>query len=353
MNKKGQGAAIWIAVIVLVGIGLIYANSQGIFEKKTTPGPGPVPDEGSCADPSNTMTIGPVKYVLTPSNTTAESSRVFVDGVDQGTKTDGSTMTIGHKKQIDILYGYGSNSAYTNRVTFNAPCEPFSTGEIDGAANELLIMDGALTVSAFNSDTGNKNAGDGADNETIGSGETGSFDLSFSSADKSGVSGSTETICNGMYLTTAQNKATCTTVNKGKVHAFFEVNGSMYDQTKTLLAGSAPSSRGNKPSWLALAAVDDEVVEFIIDGCPQGSKSACDSKLGKLQVSAKTGENPVGGGVQGAAGISLGDVKGILVYENFYLNTRTGKIEYGIQKDDGTETSTGIDNNQVFYLSVT
>lgn len=325
VENKGFLTVITLAVLFLVGIysGIIPMSSLPAGKEAAKELDTPT----YCADPSNTMTIGPVRYKWSPTNTSAEASRLYVNEIDQGSKADGTTYTVAWKDKITLIYGLTSNAAYAQKAEIVAPCGPFASADTDGDANELIVADPSLVISCFNSDTGNKNDGAGIDNETISTGEAGRFDCSFTSADKMGISPG------------------------GKAHLLVEVNKTMYDVAQTVWGGKTFKDQ-QYPSHIALSNADSGVSHFEIEGCPKAGARSCDVKLGTLYVQTRVGENPTGAATSNETAVGAGDIKVTFVYENWYQNTVTGQPGFGWQKDDGAALGTNIPYTQTFYLSV-
>ncbi len=353
-HKKGNAALTILVFVVIAAVALLFVEKLGYLDKL-----GATPDEGGegeedtggvsdvltdcskCSDPTNTLTIGAIKYKWNPTNTSGESARMFLNGKDEGSKSDGTTKGLTCGDDVELIYGLTSSSAYASRVKFKMPCGSVSSASLVNDANELILADGLATISIFNSDTGNKNDGansyDGTgDNETIGTAQEGIFrNFNVITGDKYGLSAAMD-----------QGKP------KGKIHFYFEFNGSMYDYTTATLDGKN-GARGIKPSWLALANSDDEIMEWTVDSCPTGITRSCDLNLGNFRIKAKTGENPTGGGTAGAGAVGSGDIKVSMIYEGWYLDTLSGLSAFGIQKDDGTAVTSTVPMSQTFYLSVT
>lgn len=278
------------------------------------------------ADPSNTMTIGPLKKAWNPTDDLAGcNSRVFkvsqkVDGTydsfgaanDEGNKDDGAAVTVGGLDKIGIIYAYDNLTFYSRYVDFTAPCRPFSTGSFDAGMNELIAnASSGITTTIKNSDTSLDNPGDGTNNETIGSGEYGYFDFTqLQTAEHEGISATD----GGYYLIVV------------------EQNGSMYDETKTKLGSLSVVST---PAFYIVANVDSVTTTFKQTGCPLpgDGTTMCQQNLGRLTVKAETGVNPTGGSGTEAGDVGLGDIKLTYLDAEWYLDTTTGAPKYGYQKD--------------------
>ena len=177
MNKSGKNNGwIWFAVIVL---GFWLVNSGNLDLSGLGFGGGTdTPAAAYCADPSVTMTVGPVTKAFTTTAVATDANLYFKNGVYQDTLAAGDTKTVAAGDKVQMYYLVGDATYFANKGTsITVPCGPFSTGDFDG--NAVNVQDNAvLTFYQFNGDTGNDNNG-GVDNETIGTSETGKWTLKF------------------------------------------------------------------------------------------------------------------------------------------------------------------------------
>ena len=96
-------------VIVLIIVGILFANSQGIINIPGLQSAADVDktDDGVtgvlCLHDGAVMTVGPtmVRYAPT-TDVSSEYHRVFIDGLDRGLKVDGTTMDV----KREILYNF-------------------------------------------------------------------------------------------------------------------------------------------------------------------------------------------------------------------------------------------------------
>ena len=291
------------------------------------------------SDPSNTMTLGPIKQKWAPTTSmTSINSRIFevsqkADGTydtfkasnDLGSKADSTTLTVGGKDKIGIIYGYdgaGAVNYYGRWVEVTAPCKPFQTGSYDSGSNELIQnASSGITFTIKNSDTGLVQDFAGTQNETIGTAEYGYFDFTqVQTVEKEGISAGTDRAG-----------------NVGNVIVTVEVNGTMYDEEVTTF-GSLVSAVA--PSFYTVANTDSKVRAFTTKGCPdprQESVKFCQENWGRLAVKAASGVNPYGDNTGTAATeIGLGNVKVCLFDQDYALNTKTGEPIFAYENDAGT-----------------
>jgi len=273
----------------------------------------------------------------------AENARVDINGVDQGSKADSSTLTVQNGAGVSMVYGIASTTYAADYVTFTMPCSPVSSAEFSQpgspvadanylGAHELWTLDGSPTIDIFNGDTGNRNAGDGADNETIGSADTGRWDIKFSSAAKQAQS----PIRHGLG-------------KDSKVHVYIEVNATVWDiTTQSWSGGDNPVTYEGTgaPTFVAPLTVDSQFLHYTFKGCPNnpqgisGTEQACNENLGRLQLTAKASQNPnAGATTDAAASIGTGMVKLHFAYDEFYEHTIDNRILFDVAKDDGTRAA--------------
>lgn len=274
------------------------------------------------ADPSNTMTVGPLKRMWNPTEAMAgTNSRVFkvskqLDGSyaafgsvnDEGNKDDSATMTVAGLDKIGIIYAYDNNTFYSRYIDFAAPCKPFSSGSYDSGKNQLIKnASSGITTTVKNSDTSLNNPGDGTNNESIGSGEYGYFDFD--------------------QIQTAEHEGISAT-DGGYYYLVIEQNGTLYDETKTKLGSLSIVST---PSFYTLSETDSVTTTFKVNGCPipGDGTTMCQQNLGRLTVKAETGLNPPGN----LTSVGDGWIRYTFIDAEWYLNTQTGAPEYGVEKN--------------------
>lgn len=286
------------------------------------------------SDTSNTMTVGPMKQKWAPTTSMSSiNARVFevskkTDGTydtfkasnDLGSKTDSSTLTVGGKDKIGIVYGY--LSSYGSRwVELVAPCTPFQSGSYDSATNEIVANStSGITFRVKNGYTGLQQGFDGSQNETINSAGVGKFEVTLQTVEKEGISAGTDE--NGVV---------------GNIIFVVELNKSTYDETATAFGSLLKTP---VPTFYTLTNTDSYAVAFVTTGGPDPKQDAIryfDRNLGTLSVTAESGENPVGG----SQTIGLGNVKLCVFDEQWSLDTIIGKPVFGAEKlKDGAPAGT-------------
>ena len=181
----------WILVVIIAlvvyGLNIFPAFTNGINNMfniggtQTTPQQSVVTTQIAdfCADPSITMTIGPMEKMYSPSTSmSGEYARVFINGKDVGFKADSATMDVSWKDGIDIYYAANSSTYYASHAKFQIPCKStVNTAELDGGASKLYEIDAStnLNLKVFCEDDGLLNEGTGGSsnvNETIAAGDT-------------------------------------------------------------------------------------------------------------------------------------------------------------------------------------
>lgn len=349
LNKKGE-SNIWLTLLV-IGVLALIVQQMGIFDfrtlgssvgEDTTTTGGTTTTTGTtldtfCADPSNTMTYGPMQRRYSPATSmSGENARSWIDGIDQGTNADSSTRTVGAGQEIAIVYGYQSATHYSDTAVFTAPCAPFSSASKDGESHLLWQHDTNITITATNGDNGNVNDGIGSSNESIGSGEVGRFTLKLEGDNLQAFSPKRNPFAPTQV--TPEYFPNIAKPENSKIVMVVVFNGSIYDAAQTTLSGGeGVKDNSYYPAGIHSSAnIDDDVVTFVTDGCPRAGQKICNINLGTLAVQAKTGENPPGGYEQAAAGVGRGDIR--LDFFNMDWETHTEKptVIFGTEQDDGT-----------------
>lgn len=291
------------------------------------------------SDTTNTMTIGPMKQKWSPTTSMSTiNARVFkisksVDANgnvvydtfkssnDEGSKTDSSTLSVGAQDKMGLIYGY--LSAYGSRwIEFTAPCQAFSTGSyITSGKNEIVKNSSSgITFRVKNGYSGLQQDFVGGQNETINQAGVGKFEVTLQTVENEGISAGTD-----------ENNVV------GNVILIVELNKSTYDETATTFESL---SKTTVPSFYTLTNTDSYAVAFVTAGGPDPNQEASryfDRNLGKLSVTAESGENPVGG----SQTIGLGNVKLCVFDEQWSLDTITGAPVFGAEKlKDGAPAGT-------------
>ena len=365
-NKKGKGE---IAIFILVGAVLLLIFQSGGFSgigfaPKSIADDGTPIDGGQtikvtgvCPDPSNTLTVGPAQARNLPGTSVSTvNHRLYLNNVDQGNFADGTTATVNAGSKVEVVYGLDSGTYNSDYVTFAMPCGPLGSSEVSESgssfydaiydkAHKMWTAETQPTFFLFNGDTGNLNNGTGAENETIGAADTGRFtNVRLVSDSDSAISPPRHGLA-----------------KDSKVYVVVELNGSLYDSSKTLLGGATKSSYRPSSTVLTLDNAVDELVVFEVVGCPSGTARACDLSLGTLSIETKSGAgndpgsvsangNGAGTGGRNAAAVGAGAIKITLVYSDFWRHTLENTVNFGPQLDDGSYG--GNAGADVYYLSV-
>ena len=355
LNKKGMSDGVVWLLLGLITVGIL--QTSGVIDLKSIIGSQAAPPGGDggtqpnplvevCSDPSNTMTVGPLKAAWTPATSMAsENVRTYVSGKkgdgsyagfsaanDKGSKADSSTLTVAYNDKIGVINGIASSTYHTSYAAFYAPCKPFSTGDQDSASNQLVTYDSAITLSAFNNEDGLKNANNTA-NETIGSGEIGGWDTT--------------------KLQTAEKKGFYP-IAPGRADSYFlavvHLNGTTYKEEDTTWSGSV--GKVSTPAYDTVTFLDDKAVTFKFVGCPNlivnPDEKFCLKDLGVLRVQADTSKNPT---PLGSTLAGFGDNIRISFYgPEWYQQTVTGEPLFGDVKNDGTRAGSAV-QEKVLYVS--
>ena len=354
LNKKGESGilvAVAIIAVILIGMG---AYNQGWLAPIASPpvkAPGePGAQVSFCPEASHTLTVGPAKVKLSPSTSiTTKTHRVYVNGVDQGAKTDSTTMTVKTGSIVEIAYVFADATYNSDYVKFNMPCGAISSAEISTPgsksavngqlvslydasyknANEVWTADVDYAITAFNGDT-NADNNLGASNETLDTGEWGYFNkIKIQGAAEQGISPPRHGIAKDSRLVIV-----------------VEVNGTAYDESKTTWTGGNAGIKKDDsayPSKLyTLANVDSKAITFTALGCPREGETVCNLELGDLAVKVETTANPIGGGATddiAVCDVGNGNVQVKIYTEEFFQHTDDNTIQFSVAKDDGAIAS--------------
>ena len=167
-----------IALLVYAFVPAVNTAVNGIFGAAPgAPAAAPqavAPAVDFCADPSVTMTIGPLSKMYAPTTSVAgEFARVFVEGADKGLKADSTTLGVSWKDKVEIYYAENSSVYYAAKSAFAVPCKStIDTKTYDGDADKLYQLDAStnLNFKFYNEDDGLLNA-DNTANEEIAAGD--------------------------------------------------------------------------------------------------------------------------------------------------------------------------------------
>ena len=334
MFKKGEQKYGGIMVLAVIALVAIAAWQGGLFSMIA--GEADESDdiidaiEAQCSK-KPTMTIGPLQANHLPTTSMAAVyARYYVnDGVGVAA-LDSTTKTVAYGDQIDILYGYGSSADttyYGQLVSFEVDiCDNFDTRVYSTTLEEhKLNRDGTITFKVRPSDAAGDNDEAGSYNETIGTAESGEWDIRLTTADKYGIA-----------------------AKGGKFMVVAEFNGSIYKESSLTLDGGSPNMA--VPGKVAPGAVDNLQYAWEFDACPTGDDRRCDIDLGTLRIEADDGENPTGGsGAQAAGDVSLGDIKLIIVDQNYGIDSLTGVPILGYVDNVGNLLGLRTDD---YYMNV-
>ena len=343
-----------VLLIIAVSVLVLIAYSQGAFDAilgtqsttggTTGTGGGVVTQTSTCPVPGNTLTVGPAKAKFLPGTSVSTvNHRVFVNGVDQGAKADSATMTVNSGSQVEVVYALDDTTYNSDYVKFSMPCGPVSSAEISqpgsavynsayDKAFEVWTAMGSPTIDVFNGDTGNKNAGTGADNETIGAADSGRFTIKFI-----GVADQASSPPRHGAITGVKGGDS----SKSRVYMVVEVNGTLYDTSKFTLTGGDGTLSSYTPSTqvLTLANAVDQLKVYEFAGCPRGTDRSCSVNVGTLYVESKSGagNNPgvLNAGLASAVGVGNGQLLLTFIYEDHYRNSLTNVLSFGPEEDDG------------------
>lgn len=318
IGKKGEFNIFWVIVI---GVVLLLYFQPGIFNMQKadtttvedeTPQPQTAEDVVYCGDSSIVMTVGPVKKKWSPSTSMAsEQHRVFKNSIDQGLKTDSTTMNVAWKDSIDIYYSANSTSYYSSKPsTIIAPCATFSTADRDGDTNQVYANSSISTWNIFNSN-GNLNAQ--TDNESIGSGESKTFKMVMRGDSEKGVS------------------------PNGKVIVVVEQNVTAFDQGITNIDGFASAS---DPSGILykLASTANAIKTFSTEGGPSGDVRQWSVET-FITIKAASGKNPT------SAGSTAETVFLTAFGEDYCVSTDiTNKMLLAVEDEDGNVRTNALDD---------
>jgi len=319
----------WFAII-LVGL-LVYAfvpavqtGVNGIFSAAPMEEQ-EEPEETFCADPSVTMTIGPMAKMYAPATSVAaEYARVFVGDfnnkmTDKGLKADSTTLAVSWKDDIAMYYAAGGSTYYQAESKFAVPCKPtIDSANYDGDSHKLYEYDQStnLNFMCFNYLDSTKNADSSAE-EAIG------------------VAGNPNFACS------VQGKYEDAFSPFGKVYVTVKYNSTAYDVVDfvpntagfTVSDGSTPSVRSN-----AAAAAGYSLKTFVLN---KGLIS--NERLDfTIDVLADDTLQPIAGGP--------GDITIYFDDEEWYQNSKTGIMEFGPEDDDDADVGDTV-NTGVIYVS--
>jgi len=194
-------------VFVLIVVAILFAHSAGYINLGGLLAAGGAEDkqeqEGTtlCLHDGATMTVGPAQQRYAPTTSvTSEYHRVYIDGIDRGLKSDGTSIDVATPTRIggtdgsaiEIYYAENSTVHYANKQAFTVPCvNAFSSGARPDSDAYKLVANGTtatLTISAFNDDEGLKMQTDQSRNESISASDSANIDVKVNYPSKKGYS---------------------------------------------------------------------------------------------------------------------------------------------------------------------
>ena len=334
MNKKGLGAIGLIGILLVAyfvfqsgALNNFFSGSQPAVPGQATPNP------QACASSAETLTLKGFEKFTT---TAIPNVELWINGVDQGNKTDGSTASVGIDSEVAVLYGHQSAIYFTDFAKFKMPCAPTSTADpkFSGGAHDLLRMDTNASTNGrwiwYNSDDGNANSA--VDNNSIGSGASGSWNMELQFQNKRAFN--PERI--------AKTLPSGASVNP-KILAVVEYNQTTYDSGE--LKWTEGYAVVPNPSFMTVTFTSNQLKTFELPACPRASET-CLIK-GTLNVKAKSGQNPAATG-------AVGEILNVtLIPQDFDLKSTGNTLNdviFGHQDDLGS--AIGIKQVQSLLLYV-
>lgn len=334
MNNKGMGALGLIGILLVAYFVFQSGALNNLFSGNQPAVPGQPPiNPQACASSAETLTTkGFEKYTTTA----IPNVEMWINGVDQGNKTDGSTTSVGIGSDVSVLYGHQGTVYFTDFAQFKMPCSPASTADpkLSGGAHELLRIDTNASTNGrwvwYNSDDGNANSA--VENNSIGSGASGSWNMELQFQNKRAFNPErvAKTLPNGLPV-------------NSKILLVIEYNQSMWDSGE--IKWSEGYSVTPNPSFLTVTNTANQLKTFELPACPRTTET-CLIK-GTLNVKAKSGVDPSNSGVIGT------DLNVTLIPQDFDLKTignTLNDIIFGSQDDLGN--AIGIKQVQSITLRV-
>ena len=188
INKRGQNDSMRVLVVIALIVGGLWAWNSGLLGG-ASPAPAAAPQAGAaplalCPEVKVTSTIGPAKVNYVPGtdlSTGNVNHRVYLNGIDQNLKDDGSTMTVAPSDKMIIVYAENATAATSDTQLYSlkaegvAPCRAFGTAAEFNGGDVKLWRNASLTLQAFNEDDGDLNSG--TNNQTIGLSDEVKFEI--------------------------------------------------------------------------------------------------------------------------------------------------------------------------------
>lgn len=340
MAKKSN--TLWIAIIagvvILFGFGGFDYLKDGATQAAggTVDAPtSTITDGGICIYDGATMTIGPVVKKYAPTTAlTGFGHRVLVNGFDKGLKTDGATLDINPGDSIELIYNENHSTQtpadyYAAQQTFSAPCSSaFSTGadDVDPDNKHEMILGTLPTISFFNDDDGLKNSQD--NNESMAASDSSNSEIKIQKPSEAGFS------------------------PYGNQYLCAQYNSSLYDDVEiTAVSGvTGTVASVSVPSIVSQHATLGSLTNYKVDCWISGGTSGANTIVEKYNLYLKSSSltPPVEGGTgdnsaKSAVIVSLWD-------EDFYRDSDTGLIEFGVETDTNGEVGNYAAANATFLV---
>jgi len=284
-----------IAVVLIFNIGGLGDKVWGLLPSGADGAPS-TPTE-RCYVEDTTLMVGPAQEMFNPGNKlTTEYHQVFVNGINEGAKLDGSTMTVTPGDEICIVYGINSSATpgtgfYANKQCFTVPCDGriSTASRQDSDAYKLCQIDAnGMTVRFFNEDNGNLNAV--TDNETLGAGDVINMEMTYQG---------TYEDCFSPY---------------GDMVAVVSANTTNYDEIKI---GSYPAANSPKLHKSVEFGVDEIHWAYSLPGVKSNEKVET-----TLTVDVDDSTNP---------GTTNDAIINVTLYDQDYFINDMGEIDIGVE----------------------
>lgn len=174
------GAAVLVLLLNPMGITDTLKSKLSTKETPTTSEPtsgATRPDK--CYIEDTTLTVGPGERMFVPTTkTTSTYHRVFTNGVDRGLSLDGATLGVNPGDEVAIYWAENDSNYYAAKQEFTVPCAGMVTaGEMpDSNAYKLYYNGTGPAIRIYNTNDGNVNTGtatcaEGASNQSLDAGD--------------------------------------------------------------------------------------------------------------------------------------------------------------------------------------
>src|SRR3990167_4278786 len=308
IGKKGQqqGLLATISVVALVALVLFqfgFFSGFGGAAPSATPG---AATTSFCPDSSVTMTVGQATAWRAPATSVAtEYHRVYVEGIDQGLKADGATVSVrvakpnGEANKVKVYYAENSTLYYGAESSFDVPCGAFDSASLSGGKHRLGNHSPDFTFNAFNSDDGDLNSV--SNNLSITSNEEVTYTLDFK--------GTSDQVLSPY----------------GNVIVVVDYNDTEFDGSKIRLEGGSSTAI---PSIHTLLSTAFKSKAWTVAGGPNPSvdESGRWTLSTDLVVKAKSGTDPVPDKIRSFLNVTL-------YSENFYQDPDSATELFGSENN--------------------